>query len=265
MLTAAQVKELFLNQMTPADPYGRPMSDAAMQSLIAAAVATFERKWGLALTPRVVTLGDVDFVPPADLPFEVHDAIPHDPRDFDGERFVWLTLPTGPVQEILHVQLRLPGMTKPVSWPESWVQPNYSGKYIQIYPMGNNIGGPSFGMTGMTLTTLTASRTVPNAWRIAYRAGYTAADLAGKDADVFRAVGSLAALGMLVPGSIDRYLTLGVGGLSASVDGLSNSTQLMQNSGALKYAALIAAMTQALQSWEQVFRDRVRGPVIGFI
>lgn len=155
----------------------------------------------------------------------------------------------------LAVGLRLPGMGTPMMFPAEWIQPDRKNRVVQLYP-GARMGPLPMALSGFGLSALNSGQVIPNAWQVAYTAGYTDEDLSGDDADVGRAVGQIATIAALVPGSIDRFMAQGVAGLSVSVDGLSNSTQLLQSAGNLRYGALIAAMRESLEPWERMFHAR---------
>jgi hypothetical protein len=70
---------------------------------------------------------------------------------------------------------------------------------------------------------------------------------------------------VLVPGSVDADLAEGVASRSVSVDGLSQSIQLLQNPNALKYQALINQYIQDVREWEKTFWARQKGVRLGVI
>jgi len=263
MLTPDQLKSRFLRDMPLIDDKGRPATDELLQSKISAAEAAFQRKWAIRLTPAYVRMGhlplpsDTDALY-ADLPRVVTDARAYEPESFEEDRHVSLRLPLGPLQTVIGVGLKLPGAASPRLWPTDWVQVLNDSRTIQIYPQGATVSAMPFVTAAWGAAALGSGRTIPNAWQVAYVAGYTAEQLAGDHADVLSALGMVAAIGVLVPGSIDRYISEGITGLSASVDGLSNSTQLANAGGQLKYAGLIAAYTDQLKGWEATFQARGR-------
>ena len=259
MLTPDTLKSTYLRGMTLADEHGRPISDALMESKIRSVRAAFERRYSVSLSPVTVRMGKAvipgePFETP-DAPLLQRDARTHDPRDFEGNRHVSIKLPVGPVVRVLSVCLQLPG-GKPVAWHKSWLQLNRKTRTVQIFPQGPGISLMPLNANALGLIFLNSGSTIPNAWQVAYLAGYTEEDLTGADADVLNALGMLTAIAVLIPGSIDQFLAAGVSGVSASVDGLSNSTQLMQNSGNLKFGVLIQAYRDELKTWEKLYQQR---------
>ncbi len=264
----SELKALFLRDLPMVDAKGRPLADAVIAQRIQATVAAFERKHAVSLTRVTVRMGSAELpgvtVPPGARMFDARD---YDPRGFEDDRWVSLRLPLGPVRsdaDVLAVGLRLPGQSQVSVWSKDWVQVSPQDRLIRIYPQGRFLNFQPLLATSIGLGLLGGTRIIPGAWQVLYVAGYSDADLAGKDADVRNAVGMLAAVNVLVPGSIDQYLAAGVAGLSASVDGLSNSTQLMQNPNALKYAALAAQYADAVAAWEKTFEAR-KGVLFGAV
>lgn len=268
MLTLEQLKGTYLRGMTLADEHGRPMPDTLLESKIRVVKAAFERRFGVSLVPVTVRMGEIlmpgDPWETPEYPLVLRDARTHDPRDFEGNRYVSIKLPVGPVRKVLAVCLQLPG-GKPSAWHKDWVQLERKTRTVQLFPLGQNVNLMPFTANTLGIMYLNSGSTIPNAWQIAYTAGYSEDDLLGKDADVLAALGMLTAIAVLIPGSIDQFLASGVSGISASVDGLSNSTQLMQNSGAIKYAALIGAYRDELKGWERTYQERGVGLRFGVI
>jgi hypothetical protein len=265
-MSTASFRHTFLRDMPLPDDRGRPLTDDSVSESMRYAVAAFERKYAVRTSPRLIKLGrqPVPDEPEAtvDTPLEIRDALPFDPRAWEDSRHVSLHLPIGPVKEVYAVALRLPGQLSPVVFPPSWIQPDYRAKIVQLYP-GASLTPMPIATTAFGMAAMSSGRTIPNAWQIVYLAGYTADDLIGQDSDVEHALGMLTAVSLLVPGSIDRFMSRGVAGLSASVDGLSNSTQLMQSPNGVKYGALIAAYRDSLTDWEKTYEHRRTGPIMG--
>lgn len=264
-LTPAQLQSQYLNGLVLADPKGRPMPDAAIENHIRSAAAAFQRRYSLCLTPTHVRLGRErlkDAEAAADLPLVYRDAPPYMPRAFQESRHGSIRLPLGPVMEVHALALKLPGSAVPVAFSRDWIQVDYKNQVIQVYPGSTGLTPAAFNALGMY--SLSSGRTIPNAWQVSYTAGLTDEQLQGEYADVAHALAALAALAVLVPGSIDRFTQAGVTGLSASVDGLSQNTQLSQQGGQLKYASLIAAFQNDVQEWDKRFRAR-QGVMVAFL
>ncbi len=268
ILTPTDLTRRYLRDVPLTDSKGRPMRDEDVQAFIQTAVRAFERKHGVLLTRRHVRLGTKPLrgapAPDPDSPVIVKDALDFDPRAFEGNRHAAIRLPLGPVVQVHAVGLQLPGRADPIEFKTDWVQVKARRRTIQIYP-GSNVAYTPFAQTGLALYALNSGRTVPNAWQVSYTAGYSADDLNGQDADVKAAIAKMAALEILVPGSIDQHLAAGVSGRSVSVDGLSQSTQLLQNAQRLKFGALIDAYTAELQSWERTYEMRRTGIRMGVL
>lgn len=268
MFTPAEFRSQFLPGLVFADEYGRPLPDAIFAAKIQAAVASFERVYSVSLKPIVVKLGEhpTTYDPPEDDPEPVvrRDAIDFDPRSWDESRHASLLLPVAPVRGVLGVALRLPGMVGVVEFDRNWIHPHARRKNLSIYPGGTKLAAFPAQISTFALLALHGQRTIPNAWQVTYRAGYTPDDLAGPHADVLNTIGKLAALEMLVPGSIDVHLNAGVTGRNVSVDGLSQSLSLIQNAQALKFAPLMAAYSASVQEFAKTYEFR-RGRKVGFL
>ena len=267
LLPTSTLRDVYLRGMPLADEHGRPLPDAVLEMKLTSTVAAFQRRYGVRLTPTLVRLGDAElpgepFSP--DLPRYHADAIPFDPRDFEGDRFVSLLLPVGPVQRVRAVCLQLPG-AKPLAWGENWIQLQRHARTLQIYPMGQTVNLMPLQATSLGFMALMGGRAIPNAWQVAYEAGYSEDDLKGDQADVLQAVAMLTAIAVLIPGSMDAFAAKGIAGLSASVDGLSNSTQLAGGGQTLRYAPLIQAYKDELQSWEKTYQERGVGLRFGVL
>lgn len=264
-ITPAVLQSTYLNGLVLADPKGRPMTDDAIQAHIKSAEAAFRRRYSLCLTPTRVRLGAAPL--PGDAPLSEgmptmqRDAPPYVPRAFHESRHASIRLPIGPVREVHAVGLKLPGQQQVTPFPPDWIQVDHRNRVVQLYPGGNSLVPTAFTATGMFA--LTSGRTIPAAWQVSYTAGYTAEELADEYADVAHALGSLAALNVLIPGSVDRFTASGVTGLSASVDGLSQNTQLSQNGNTLKYGALMNALKDDVEAWDRQFRAR-QGIMVSF-
>ncbi|WP_241900028.1 hypothetical protein [Deinococcus sp. UR1] len=258
VLTADTLRNTYLRDMQFADEHGRPLPAVVIESKAKSVEAAFQRRYGMRLSPTVVRMGDLTLpgtpVRP-DLPRKFVDAQPYDPRSFEGDRFVSLDLPIGPVKGRPRVFLQLPG-SRPIEWSKEWVQVRKRARVLQLYPMGQTVNLMPLQATSLGFMALMGGRTIPNAWQIEYEAGYTEDDLAGEDADVLNALGMLTAIAVMIPGSIDLFAAKGIAGLSAGVDGLSNSTQLAGGGQALRYAPIIQAYKDELTSWERMYQHR---------
>ncbi|MHA0048574.1 hypothetical protein [Deinococcus sp. PEB2-67] len=261
-LDTASWRRDYLRDMPLPDPRGRPMTDESVLAKWRAVTAAFERQYAVLLSPHVVRLGDATLRTEltTDLPILTRDAMDYDPRSFEGDRFANLRLPIGPVRRVLTVALKLPGMPYPAEYQRDWVQVKHRRKTISIYPGGRTVSAMPLLAGGMALIALNGGSVIPNAWQIAYEAGYSADDLAGRDADVLAALSKLLALELLIPGSADQHLQAGVTGRSVSVDGLSQNTNLMQSAGALKFKPLMDAYSASYQEWAGMYEHRRSGP-----
>ncbi|MCD0168064.1 hypothetical protein IHN59_00295 [Deinococcus sp. 23YEL01] len=267
VLSLDTLRGTYLRGMQFPDEFGRPMPDSVLDSKAKSTEAAFQRRYGMQLSPTVVRIGDIT-LPGAplcpDLPRKFVDSQPFDPRAFEGDRFVSLMLPVGPVKGTPRVFLQLPG-SKPIEWSREWVQVQRRARVLQLYPMGQTVNLMPLQASSLGFMALMGGRTIPNAWQVEYEAGYTEDDLSGSDSDVLNALGMLTAIAVLIPGSMDLFAAKGIAGLSAGVDGLSNSTQLAGGGQSLRYAPLIQAFKDELTSWERMYQHRGVGMRLGVL
>lgn len=269
-------RRIYLNDLDLENPHGEALSDDDLAQLLRAATAEFEREFAVRLTPTVVRLGaqplkteppsraappegatpeEIEALPP----LEHFSALTYDPRSFEGSRHVNLQLPIGPVRVVHGAGLELPGRPTLLEFPSHAVQVNERRKRIQIYWKAGFAQGPPFALSGLGIMALNSSRSIPNAWHVAYEAGYTPEDLAGRDADVLEALQKMVAIKALVIGSADRNFAMGVTGRTVSVDALSQTTNLAANADSLKYGALIKAYGDDLQAFKSMYSQRKSG------
>lgn len=268
-------RRLYLHNLALEDQDGVPMSNDDLLSFIRSAAADFQREFGVRLQPTIVRMGTKRLssepvtratapsgTTPEELeallPLEEYDAITYDPRSFEGSRHGRVQLPLGPVKEVYGVALDLPGR-RMTELPLEAVQVTRKRKYIQIYWKQGFPYAPVFAMTGIGFMSLDSGRSIPGAWHVAYRCGYTPEDFAGADSDVFEAVLKMAAIRAMTIGSADKNFAVGITGRTVTVDGLSQTTQLAANANQLKYAALIKTFQDDLNDFTKVFAFRKSG------
>lgn len=276
MIEIAAFRRRYLNDLPLENVQGVPMRAEDIEHAIKEARAEFERTYGVRLEPTIIKMGDrdLDGDPPnrdtavglsedlrAALPYqEEHDATNYDPRAFEGSRHASLILPVGPVKQVYAVALDLPGLQKPFEIPLEMVQTKRYRKRLYIYPKHlNGVYWPLMRAPSAAFLALSQNRSIPNAWQITYLAGYTERDLERRDLDIWPAIHKAAAIKALVMGSADRNFSLGVGGVSVSVDGLSQNTQLIANAQNLKYGPLIKQYQDDFKAWEAGFAFRKSG------
>jgi len=251
-----------LDNMLPGLPLetsnGAPLTDALIDGRIKSVVASFQRKYGIRLAPTVIKVGTDPLTDDPQVIQERYRGLDYMNDGNLDNRHHSMKLPIGPVRAITAVGLRLPGMYRPADLPVDWISFEPRSNVIRLYPNKTL----SFAVTytgGWFLNVLGAGRTIPEAWHVTYEAGYGPDDLTGLDYDILEALGKMVAIELLVPGSLDRFLAEGVGGKTISADGLSQSIQLLQHAGGIKYANVIQSLAQQLQEWESMFWARRGG------
>jgi len=263
LLTPQYVRQNYLRGLPLEGPDGTPLADGVIASRVQAVRAWFERRYGVRLGERVVKVGrlPLEGEPPAD---EVYPGIDFHPDGNLDHRHHMLRLPVGPVLEIYAFGLWLPGMDRPARFPLDWAHYSPRSSTVRVYPgKGLTFGLPA--LAGVYASLVSLGKPVPHAWHFTYRAGYALEDLQGPDYDIVDALAKLVAVEVLVPGSVDADLAEGVSSRSVSVDGLSQSVQLLQNPNALKYQALINQYLQDYREWERTYWARKRGVRLGVV
>lgn len=281
LITPAELREVYLNNLPLEDPQGRPIPDRVLERRIRAAESAFERRYGVRLAPTAVKVGPL----PLRGELKVGDVLDDDPARYaplrverieqfrgldythDGNldhRHHIMRLPLGPVISVRAFGLALPGMKEPALYPREWLDVSRRSHRVQVYAR-QLTAAPVVHSVALFHPLVPGGKTVPQAWHVSYIAGYRDADFAGPDADVLDALGKLTACDVLVPGSIDRNLALGVQSKGVGVDGLSQNVALMHNAGAVKYQALINAYREHLKGWERGFFARVKGVRLGAV
>lgn len=263
-----------LDNMLPGLPLetsdGAPLSDALIDGRIKSVVASFQRKYGIRLAPTVIKVGTEPLTadPGVGAPLQISERYRGLDYMNDGNfdnRHHSMKLPIGPVRAILGIGIILPGMSRPADLPIDWISFQPRSNLIRLYPKKTLSFAAVMYTGGWFVNMLGASRTIPESWHVTYEAGYGPDDLTGLDYDILEALGKMVAIELLVPGSLDRFLAEGVGGKTISADGLSQSIQLLQHAGGLKFANVILRLTEELAEWERMFWARRGGVRIGIL
>lgn len=260
IITPAYLRQYYLPGLDILDPTGAPMSDEVMQLHIDSALALFQRKYAVRLKQTVIKVGRYDLpgeVLPADESFAGIDYRPWANLDYQYHQ---MTLPVGPIKQIHSVGLWLPGMAQAAKWPDDWAWDVPAPATLRIYPGRSVTFAPTF-MTGVFVALVNTARPVPHAWHVSYTAGYTDEQLKTTETDVLTAVSKLAAIKVLVPGSIDRNFAAGVTSRAATADGLSQSVQYVNSPNAIKFSNLIQQLEKDLEAWEKTFWARQKGVI----
>lgn len=263
LLTPSYVRENYLRGLPLEGPDGSPLPDGVIAQRIRGVVAWFERKYGVRLSPTQIKVGRLP-LPGEPEPEEVYPGIDFHPDGNLDHRHHLLRLPVGPIRRIHAFGLWLPGMDRPALFPLDWAHYAPRSHTVRVYPgRGLTFGIPA--LAGVYASLVSLGKPVPHAWHFSYEAGYALEDLQGRDYDILDNLAKLVAVEVLVPGSVDADLAEGVSSRSVSVDGLSQSVQLLQNPNALKYQALINQYLQDFREWEKTFWARQKGVRLGVI
>lgn len=257
-LTGQWVIDNFLPGLPLEDSLGRPMSATLINGRIKAAVATFQRRYSMRLAPTVIKCGSAPMRnDPPDVD-EVHAGFDyHGDGNHDHRQHI-MRMPVGPIREMHALGLYLPGLKEPASLPVDWLSFRARSNAVRLFPRQTLSAAIAY-TGGYFLNIHMLGRPVPEGWHITYTAGYDESALLSSEYDVLEALGKMVAIELLVPGSMDTFLSEGIGGKSISVDGLSQSIQLLHSANTLKYTNLITRMTEELTAWEATYWARRGG------
>lgn len=228
-LTAEYLRSRFLQGFTLEDRQGKPFPDEHLEHAIKVAKSWFTRKYGTLFERTLVVCGTI---PENELPNPqpgypaapriTRHGMDYEPDSWQGDKWASLKLPWGPIHtgdDIHYVGLGLGGYAMPaiISFPRDWIQLSGRRYYLRLYPGFTSLSVAH--ITGFHLSIVASHRRVPNAWRIAYTAGFE--DVMDEEPDLAHALGMratielLPTLAMLDDGAITQE--------SVSVDGLSQS------------------------------------------
>lgn len=228
-LDATYLRSRFLQGFALEDATGKPFPEAHIEHAIDVAKAWFQRKYGTLFERTHVLIGEV---PEAEIPKPKpgYPALPriarhgmdYEPDSWQGDKWASLKLPWGPIKDagdLYYVGLGLGGRAMPaiISFPDDWIQLSERRYYLRLYPGYNSLAVSH--VTGFHLSIVASHRRVPNAWRIAYTAGFE--DVLVEEPDLAYAIGLRATIDLL-----PSIAMLDEGALtseSISVDGLSQA------------------------------------------
>ncbi len=274
-LTPAFVRDQYLRGMPMENSLGQPLTDGLIADRIRSAVALFERRYAVRLTPTAVKVGPNavdgevrigDELEPGFIAdrIERHAGVDyHRDQMMDNRHFI-MKLPIAPIRRVVSLGLWMPGMQQAARFPSDWAYTERRSFRLRVYP-GRNLTFQVL-FTGTYYANLVpAGRPIPEAWTVSYVGGYSPLELGTTDFDVVQAVGKMAACEILVPGSIDANLARGIQSKGVGVDGLSQNINLIHNPQAVKYQPLILAYREELKQWESTFFARQSGVRLGII
>lgn len=267
MLTPDKLIGQYLNNLEPLNVMGVPMHPDDLQDYIDQTRGMLEQLLGIRIAETIVKMGSYPLPGErldASVPTLTRDGRDMDPRDFEGDKNVNIKLPYGPVREVHSVGIKFPYFNTTSQLNPKWVIPLKDRRAVQIFPVMGTTPGSQI-LAGLTLARSTGQRIIPAAWHVSYTAGFTSEQLQNEWPHLLGLWGKMAAVQVLVPGSISLNFANGVSSLSVSVDGLSNSTNLMQNSNALVYQALINEYQSSIDKLYKQVRSTLSGVELYFV
>lgn len=265
MINAAFIKNSFFQGIDLEDKNGRSYPDANLERDIAVAKEQYASTHGLLLKRSLVVIGNVpegkltSILLDEDLPLVRGGGIDYDPKSWHASRWAAMKLPYGPIvstEDIAYVGLGV-GYLAPqlLEFPKDWWQLTEKRFMLRLYPgwLNQQLISPYlfFGLDG--------SRRIPNAWRIAYRAGIDETSLLEADPRLAKMIALKAAINNLP--MIAQMVAGQASSESVSVDGLSQSRSLPTSATSHALSGLQSSLEMQLKDLESHYFDRAQGGI----
>lgn len=253
-LTPAYLKENFLQGIPLEDKQGKPLGDGILSRALDIAEDELHTRYGLLWQPTTVVLGPVPTDKYTPLPKVITGHGPdYEPHAWQGNTWSILQLPYYPIVRLDYLGLGLgAGAPKEVmSFPAEWHQLDKQHGVLRLFPAWR--GTTQAGITSFMLGVLNSGRVIPQAFRVAYQAGYS--NVLSERPWLAWMLGASATVRLL------PTLALLRGGLissqSVSVDGLSQSVSLPVSGQTHMYSPYQSSLeAQIKESGKLFFRRR---------
>lgn len=265
MLDAAYLKTRFFSSVVLENEQGQPYPDSNLTHAVEEAKSFFRRKFGVLFARTLVKVGNIEAsAPSGELPVLQTSGIDYDPKAFYQDRWSAMTLPYGPIkshEDILKVEIGLGGYAQPsiLEFKRDWFQLSERRYMLRLYPGYTSLS--AHRISSFHLSILAGERRIPNAWRIAYVAGFE--NLEEEAPDLAHAIAMHAAIAEL---PFVAAFTQGlVSSESVSVDGLSQSRSLPVSGQTHSLSPLQSALEARLGEFLSTYFAQVNGPRIYFL
>lgn len=222
---------------------GQPLPDSVWQHYILTAIRWFEHEIDISILPT-------QFV-------EKHDFYAH---DYDAALLIQLD--NYPVTEVSAFRAQYPSGQDIIEYPAEWFRVNGPEGHIQIVPTAGTLSEMLIGQGGSYLPAIyNGSGYLPQLFEITYIAGFEEGKVPRNIIDI---IGMIASLG---PFNIfgDLITGAGIGNLSLSLDGLSQSITTTQSAMYGGYGSRILAYTKQVKDQMKQLRrhyKRIGGMVV---
>lgn len=243
ILTVAQLKSRYLFGIDLTNDDGVQLEDAVFEHYIIASIRWLERQI------------DVPILPTRFL--EAHDFYIQ-----DYSKYGFILLDYYPVISVAAFNVKYTSSQNLLTYPLEWLRLDKNAGQLQIVPTAGNLSEVLIGQSGNFLSVLYGgSYQFPQLYEVDYVAGFGAGLV---PRDIVDAIGMLAALGPL--GIFGDLITgAGIGNLSLSMDGLSQSVTTTQSAMYGGYGSRVNQYSEAVKKSIPIIRSslkRVGGMVV---
>jgi hypothetical protein len=247
-VTPQQLKDTLLAGFPLTDPKGRPFPDAALQASITEAEAHFKKRHGVLLTRHLVRMGETTTPNDDGLPEVMAPSPDAFQNDFVDSRYALKHLPYGPVKsrdDILSVKIMYgPANFEVLDFRPNWYALDTNRYTLRLFPSGYSDVSISI-LAYKVFSSL--NRTIPNAYRITYKAGYE--DVEAEDPELAGMILRRAAINVLPQLALFSEGGSQYSSVSVSVDGLSQSRSQPVSAQAHKFGPQQKAMQDILDEY----------------
>lgn len=237
ILTVPQLKQRYFFGIDITDDRGIPLDDRTFQFYILAAIETFEHELDIRLL-------ETSFI----------DRQDYDINDY--QHYNYLQLDNYPVISIEEFNVQYPTGQTVVQYPNEWIRLNKEHGQIRIVPTAGTLSEILIGQGGSYLPAIyNGLQNLPDLFEIRYTAGFENCNVPANIVDI---IGMLASMG---PFNIfgDLITGAGIGNLSLSLDGLSQSITTTQSAMYGGYGSRIIAYGKQIKESLKMLRNYYKG------
>jgi hypothetical protein len=240
IITPSQLRERYMFGIRTTDDTGTPMPDAAYQFYIIAAVRRIERELDLPILPQIF-VENLDYYPA------------------DWKEWCTLNLSNYPLIDVEQVRVQYPSGQTIIVWPQEWLRIDKESGTVRVVPTSGSMSEILVAQGGMYM--IAPQRNIPELFQVVYTAGFEEGCI---PADILDVIGKAAALG---PFNIfgDLITGAGIGNLSLSMDGISQSVTTTQSAMYGGYGSRILQYENDLKRQLPIMKNyyrRVAGMVV---
>lgn len=210
ILTAAELKEIFLFGLDLTDDADNPFPDSMFEWGIRSAISFLERRLDIRIKKTVFTNERYDY--------------------YRGDYLYWtiIKLREAPVISVEGVRVTWPSNTTVIDFPTDWIQLRPDVGHVNIVPTSGTLSQVLFTAGGSFLPLVASGRHyVPNILEVDFTAGFEDGEVPQEIRDTVAKLAAFAPLnvaGDLIVGAGIASKSVGIDGLSMSVNTTSSAT-----------------------------------------